>query len=176
MIVVKVSSYTGRQAGRSTVLASSEAFTMDNTCTAFLFIFWLLDKHRIKALHWWENGTSKPSAMLSIGRRVNTWLQVRGSQCLNFLLHAFFHSLEHCAASSEYDISEQILPDVTLTLDNCIVGVLVNTILVVLHLSKPVVWLEQNFWALKTRSIDLNCLGTWQLILLGGSAIVARCF
>ena len=91
-------------------------------------------------------------------------------------MHAFLHSLEHCAASSEYDILEQITPDVTLTFDNCIVGILVNTVLVVLHPFVPVTWIEQNFWALKTLCVDLNCLGTWQLILLGGSAIIVRCF
>ena len=96
--------------------------------------------------------------MLPVSRRVHLDRQVRWRQCLHFLLHPIFHPLEHCAATCENNASEQISPDVPLTLNDRVVGVLMDAVLRVLRLLLPVTWLEQNFRALQRLSIHFNRL------------------
>ena len=130
-------------------LKSSETFAMHDAWCTFLVIFGLLDPHRLKARHGGEDCASEPRTMLSIGRSINLWLKIRRCQRLNFLLHASLHSLEHCAAAGEHDASEQVLPDVLLALDYCVIGVLMDTVLVVFGtLAVPIGRLEENLGAL----------------------------
>ena len=59
---------------------------------------------------------------------------------MHLLLHTLLHSLEHRAATGKHDITEEILPDISIALDDSVVGELVDSILVVLNLLLPVVW------------------------------------
>ena len=97
--------------------------------------------------------------MLSICWRINLWGQVRWCKRLNFLLHTFFHSLEHGAATSKHDITEQGFPDVFFTLDDSLVSMLVNTILTLIHLLTPLAWVEEDLWALESLLIHGDRLG-----------------
>jgi len=95
---------------------------------------------------------------------------------LHFLLHPIFHALEHCAATSKNNASEQIPPDVPLALNDRVVRVLMDAVLRVLRLLPPVTWLEQYFWALERLSIHFNGLGAGQLVILWRNTIVLGCF
>lgn len=131
-------------------LRSSEAFAMHDTWCTFLVIFRLLDPHGFKALHGGQNSSTEPRTVLSVGRGVHNRLKVRWRQCLNFLLHARLHALEHCASTCQNDVLEQVLPDVFLALDDCVIRVLMDAVLIVFCsiLKVPGVWLEENLGAL----------------------------
>jgi len=109
--------------------------------------------------------------VLPIGRGVDLGHQVRGSQCLNFLLHARLHAFEHRAAASKHDVAEKVPPDVTLALHDGVVGVLVDTILAALHLLAPVRGLEEDLGALQALTVHRDCLRAGQSVLLGRSDV-----
>ena len=92
---------------------------------------------------------------------------------MNFLLHARLHALEHGAASSKHDVTEEVAPDVTIAPYDGLVGVLMDSLNALFHLIEEEAWLEENLRTLQTHSIHCDVLLTWQLILLRNGAIVS---
>ena len=114
--------------------------------------------------------------MLSIGGRVNIRRQVRWRQSLNFFLHALLHSLEHGAAAGEDDIFEQVPPDVLLALDDCLVSVLMDSILTLIHLLTPQTWVEENLGTLEALLVHSDRLGARQFVLLRRHGAISGSF
>ena len=139
---------------------------MDNACASFLIILRLFDEHWLEAGHRREDCTTQPRAMLSIGGRVNLRRHVRWSQRLHFFLHALLHTLKHSATASKYDVFEQVPPDVFLTLNDCLVGMLMDSIRTFIHLLPPLTRIEEDLRALKRLFVDGDGLGAGQFILL----------
>ena len=99
--------------------------------------------------------------MFSISWGEYFWREVGRSKRLYFLLHTCLHSFEHRSTTGKDYIFEKVPPDVSLALDNRIVGVLMDAILSILHLGSPVTWLEEDLWAFQTLSINRDGLGAW---------------
>ena len=76
--------------------------------------------------------------MLPVGWGVHIGRHIRGCQSLDLLLHTRLHTFKHSAASSKNDVLEEIAPDVSMALYDGIVGVLMNSVMIVLHLLSPV--------------------------------------
>ena len=88
--------------------------------------------------------------------------KVRRSKRLYFLLHTCLHSFEHRSSTGKDYIFEKVPPDVTLALDNSVVGVLMDAILVsILHLCTQSAWLEEDLWAFEARSVYSDGLRAW---------------
>ena len=86
--------------------------------------------------------------------------EVGRSKRLYFLLHTCLHSFEHRSTAGKDYIFEKVPPDVTLALDNSVVGVLMDAIRILLHL--PVVlWLEEDLWAFETLLVYRDGLRAW---------------
>jgi hypothetical protein len=72
--------------------------------------------------------------VLPVCGRFDLGLIVRGSESLDFFSHTISHALEHSATSSENNVPEKVLLDVTVTFHDGVVGELVNSVLVVVVL------------------------------------------
>ena len=98
--------------------------------------------------------------MFSISWGEYFWREVGRSKRLYFLLHTCLHSFEHRSTTGKDYIFEKVPPDVTLALDNSVVGVLMDAIRIFLHL--PVVlWLEEDLWAFETLLVYRDGLRAW---------------
>ena len=95
---------------------------------ALLFILRPLNEHALKGVHRRENSSTKPRAVFSISRGEHFRCEVGWSKRLYFLLHTSLHSFEHRSSTGKDYVFEKVLPDVSLALNDSVVGVLMNAI------------------------------------------------
>ena len=99
--------------------------------------------------------------MFSISRGEHFRCEVGWSKRLYFLLHTSLHSFEHRSSTGKDYVFEKVLPDVSLALNDSVVGVLMNAIrrLSILHLVGP--RREEDLWAFQAILVYRDGLRAW---------------
>lgn len=120
----------------------SEALPVYNLCSLVLYIL-LCDPHVLEFVNQRQDSTTQPARIFPVCGCLNLWSHWRRSECLNFLLHSIFHSLEHRTPSCQHNIFEEVFPNIIVALDDAVVCVLMDTV----NVFACQLRLEKKLWA-----------------------------